>query len=150
MGSLIPSVVGSSMVFCTSCGRELSEDAYFCPKCGAVTQAGRKAGVASPLEDMRQTLWKMGEELGRVLRTTARQTQSALAKTSEEIRHRVESTSRCANCGNMNPFGSRFCSSCGKTLTTNSAAKPRISVEQRAEPGERKSSSAKKQRQSRV
>ena len=36
------------MVKCRGCGDEISDEAYFCPRCGLRTEAGEEAGVKTP------------------------------------------------------------------------------------------------------
>ncbi len=103
------------MAFCTGCGRKLSEEDYFCSKCGTVTRAGRNAGAAGPLEDVRQTLAKVGEEIGRTFTVVAQQAQKAFAEASSELKQKLAST-KCQHCGAENPVSSRFCEACGKSL----------------------------------
>jgi DUF4097 and DUF4098 domain-containing protein YvlB len=40
------------MVFCSKCGKDLPENAYFCPACGARTGKGAEANVPMPYGDM--------------------------------------------------------------------------------------------------
>jgi hypothetical protein len=46
------------IVYCAKCGKELPEDAYFCPKCGHKTPGGEEAGAAYPMFYRRR--WGMG------------------------------------------------------------------------------------------
>lgn len=94
------------MVFCSKCGEELPENAYFCPKCGARTRRGVEAGISTPWEELKDALSKMGQEIEKAFKTTR-----------ESIR---ESTSReqvvCSHCGEKNLGYARFCYKCGKEL----------------------------------
>lgn len=45
-------------MYCAKCGKELPEDAYFCPKCGHKTPGGEEAGVSYPLFHSRR--WCFG------------------------------------------------------------------------------------------
>jgi uncharacterized membrane protein YvbJ len=40
------------MVFCSKCGKELPENAYFCPNCGVKTAKGVEANVPTPYGEM--------------------------------------------------------------------------------------------------
>lgn len=45
-------------MYCEKCGKELPEDAYFCPKCGHRTPQGKEAGAAYPMFHRRR--WCFG------------------------------------------------------------------------------------------
>ena len=105
------------MVFCSSCGKEVPEDAYFCPKCGVKTSKGAEAGVSAPLDDLRDAFSKMGEEIEKAFAVAGRELEKAFKRAREEIR---EATTRepvvCSHCGEKNSAGARFCYKCGKKL----------------------------------
>lgn len=42
------------IVYCAKCGKELSEDAYFCPNCGHRTLRGEEVGTAYPMFNHRR------------------------------------------------------------------------------------------------
>ena len=105
------------MVFCSSCGKEVPEDAYFCPKCGLRASKGREAGVSAPLEDLKDAFSKMGEEIEKAFAVAGRELEKAFKRAREEIR---EATTRepvvCSHCGEKNSAYARFCYKCGKKL----------------------------------
>ena len=105
------------MVFCSSCGKELPKDAYFCSKCGVKTSKGVETGVSAPLEDLRDAFSKMGEEIEKAFAIAGRELEKAFKRAREEIR---EATTRepvvCSHCGEKNSAGARFCYKCGKKL----------------------------------
>lgn len=105
------------MVFCSSCGKELPEGAYFCPKCGVKTSKGAEAGISSPVEDLKDAFSKMGEEIEKAFTIAGRELDKAFKRAREEIR---EATTRkpvvCSHCGEKNSAGARFCYKCGKKL----------------------------------
>ncbi|NIW13825.1 MAG: zinc-ribbon domain-containing protein, partial [Candidatus Thorarchaeota archaeon] len=66
------------MMFCSKCGEELSENAYFCPKCGVRTRKGVEAGVGTtPWEDLRATFSKMGEDVEKAFSIAGREIEKA-------------------------------------------------------------------------
>ncbi len=94
------------VVFCSSCGEELPEDANFCPKCGVRTSKGVEAGVTTPLRDLRDAFSRMGEEL-----------EKAFKRAREEFREATAGEPVvCSNCGEENFAYARFCYKCGKKL----------------------------------
>jgi len=105
------------MVFCSNCGEELPENAYFCPKCGVRTKKGVEAGISAPWEDLRDAFAKMGEEIEKAFSVAGREMERAFKRAREEIR---EATSRepviCSTCGEKNVADARFCYKCGKKL----------------------------------
>lgn len=110
------------MVFCTNCGGELSEEAYFCPKCGIRTSKGREEKVPIPHEGMfaevGEELREVGDELNKVFSAAAKEIEKALETARKEIK---KATSResvvCPNCGQKNAADARFCNNCGKELS---------------------------------
>ena len=105
------------MVFCSSCGKELPEEAYFCPKCGLRTRMGAKAGAKSPWEEVREAFSMMGAELEKAFETAGREIEKAFKTAKEEIK---DATSKepvvCPECGTKNVARSKFCYKCGKKL----------------------------------
>ena len=107
------------MGFCSRCGKELSEDAYFCPKCGVKTRRGVEAGVPTPFpsEDLKEAFSKMGQEMERAFSIAAKEIQKAFGTVRESV---GESGRRepavCPHCGEKNVGDAKFCYGCGKEL----------------------------------
>jgi predicted amidophosphoribosyltransferase len=105
-------------VYCSSCGEELSENAYFCPRCGVRTKKGAEMRISGPWEDLRDTFSRVGEEIEKAFSVAGKEMEKAFKTAREKVR---EAASRepinCLNCGEKNPAGSRFCSNCGKKLS---------------------------------
>jgi len=93
------------MVFCSKCGKELPENAYFCPSCGVRTGKGVEANVPLPYEDWKDMFSEIGKEMERAFSTAAEEMKKAFETAREEIRR---ATSRepvvCSNCGEKNLF----------------------------------------------
>lgn len=110
------------MVFCSKCGAQLPEDAYFCPKCGFRTQKGKEAGAPIPVDDLRRTFRKVGKEMEKAFQTAVEEMQEAFKTAKDTIR---ESTSKgtviCSNCGERNSVSSIYCHNCGKKLRQENA-----------------------------
>jgi predicted amidophosphoribosyltransferase len=103
------------MVFCSKCGKDLPENAYFCPTCGVRTGKGAEANVPMPYGDM---FSEMGKEIEKAFLTASEEMKKAFDKVGEELRR---ATSRepivCRSCGEKNSVRSQFCSKCGRKLS---------------------------------
>lgn len=105
-------------MFCSNCGEELPENAYFCLKCGARTRKGAEAGI-SPLwkEHFKKEISKIEEEVEKTISIASKETEKALKAMRDEIR---ETTLRkplvCSHCGERNFANARFCHKYGKKL----------------------------------
>ena len=101
-------------MFCTRCGTQLPENAYFCPSCGVKTLKGVEANVQMPYGDM---FSEMGREIEKAFLTASEEMKHAFEKAREEVKR---ATTRepvvCANCGEKNSAGDSFCRKCGKKL----------------------------------
>lgn len=104
-------------MFCHSCGKEIPEDAYFCPRCGVKTRKGLEAGVSTPWESMRDAFSRVEDELERAFEVASKEMGNAFKKVRDEM---TKATSRepivCKNCREKNLASSRFCYKCGKEL----------------------------------
>ena len=114
---LTPPLYGDFLVYCSKCGEELPENAYFCPRCGLKTKKGVEAGISTVTEDLRDAFYRMGEEIEKTFSIAGREIERAFRSAREKIR---ESTSResvsCPSCQENNPAHVRFCRKCGKKL----------------------------------
>ena len=106
------------MVFCSNCGKDLLEDAYFCPKCGARTIKGVEAGVSTPLEEIVDAFSKMGQEIEKAFSIAAKEVQKGFKTAKGNIQQSIGTAPIvCPHCGENNPSRTNFCYKCGKSLT---------------------------------
>jgi len=103
------------MACSSTCGQELEEAFYFCPKCGARTIAGKTAGVAEPWENMREAFETAGEEMRKAFQKAGEEVRKAFAEARTQVRARGAAGSvSCPSCRSENPYGAKFCQKCGK------------------------------------
>jgi hypothetical protein len=82
-------------VFCSNCGKEVPEDAHFCPKCGVRTVKGVKKGVPIPgkhdwEEELESAAEKIGKELEKAFSIAEREIEKALNGAKEKMRKTTE------------------------------------------------------------
>ena len=111
------------MVFCSKCGKELPEKAYFCPKCGARTSNGVQANIPIPKErdydweeGLRQLFSAAAKEVEKALEITKEEVEKAFRMAREEIGKATSREIVCPHCGERVLADSRFCRKCGKEL----------------------------------
>ena len=103
------------MVFCSKCGKELPENAYFCAMCGVKTAKGVEANVPMPYGDM---FVEMGKQVEKAFLAASDEMKRALDKTRDEIRRAISREPVvCPSCGESNAVRDRFCRKCGKKLS---------------------------------
>ena len=117
------------MVNCRGCGKELTEDANFCPNCGFRTLKGEETGVSTPRD---RPKWE--EDVESALQTAAKTVEDALKIAMESLREVAEEVGVefekvkerhlpkrldpvfCPSCGTQNPGDSQYCTKCGKKI----------------------------------
>ena len=107
------------MVFCSKCGKELPDDAYFCSRCGVRTTKGVELGIPIPFpsEELRDAFNRMGSELERAFSTAAKEMQRAFNTARESFREPFKGGRViCKSCGGSNLGDANFCSKCGRKL----------------------------------
>jgi predicted amidophosphoribosyltransferase len=117
------------VVYCANCGRQVDDDANFCPKCGVKTEKGVKEGVASPWfsdprwrQDVDSALQKAGRSIDDGLKVAKDSLRDAAKRVEEEVQTaRKDFRERagpvfCKSCGQENTRYARFCTKCGKEL----------------------------------
>jgi uncharacterized membrane protein YvbJ len=105
------------MVFCSKCGEEVPENAYFCSKCGARTNKAAEAGISTPRQDLKDAFTRTGEEIEKAFSIAATEIKKAFKTAREEIREALgREPVGCPHCGEKNFADARFCYKCGKKL----------------------------------
>lgn len=106
------------MVYCSSCGTQIADDAYFCPKCGVKTQKGREADVLYPTDRLTDAFYAVGLELEKAFNQAARETHAAIQRAKENLSPRPteQPTVVCPKCNSKNPSGAIFCNNCGNRI----------------------------------
>lgn len=104
-------------MFCSKCGAELPEDAYFCLKCGVRTRKGVEAGVSVSWAEVKDEFSEIGEEIEKAFINAGKEIEKAFKSARESIREsmRAENVS-CPHCGEKNRTDAKFCYNCGKEL----------------------------------
>jgi len=117
------------MVKCRGCGDEISEKAYFCPRCGLRTEAGEEAGVKTPISTLPG--WERDVETAlsnatKLLEDAFEAAKKGLQRAADEIEGEVKKARDvgvkksapvfCPKCGSKNPRDSQYCTACGKEI----------------------------------
>jgi len=117
------------VVYCTNCGKQVEDDANFCPKCGVRTEKGVREGVASPwISDPRwrqefdSALQRAGKSIDEGLKVARDSLRDATKRVEEEFQSAKQDFKEragpvyCKACGQENTRYARFCIKCGKEL----------------------------------
>jgi len=72
-----------NLVYCSNCGSQIADDAYFCSKCGTKTEKGKAAKAVYPSDQLRDAFNQVGIELEKAFNIAARETNSAIQKAIE-------------------------------------------------------------------
>lgn len=108
------------MVYCSNCGAQIPDDAYFCPKCGTKTPKGKSANALYPTDQLTDAFYNVGLELEKAFNLAAQETHTAIQKARESWQTKTPDaqTVTCPKCGAKNPQGAVFCSSCGARIAS--------------------------------
>jgi len=111
------------MIYCSNCGKEISDDANFCFKCGTKTVKGKTENVAYPADELKESLERAGIELEKAFIIAARETKAALKKIKENMQEskatnteEVKNSAVCPHCKAENVQNAVFCYHCGKRI----------------------------------
>ena len=87
----ISSASVKNMVYCSNCGSQLADDAYFCPKCGTKTDRGKAAKATYPADELRDAFYQVGAELERAFTIAAQETHKAILKARDNLQQKTSS-----------------------------------------------------------
>lgn len=111
------------MVYCSNCGKEMSDDANFCFKCGTKTAKGKTENVAYPVDELKEALERAGVELEKAFIIAARETKAAIKKVKENMQEskttnseKIKNNLACPHCKAENVQNAVFCYNCGKKI----------------------------------
>jgi ribosomal protein L40E len=111
------------MIYCSNCGSQIADEAYFCSKCGTKTEKGKAAKVAYPSDELRDMFYQVGNELEKAFNVAARETHTAFQKAKENWQQSQPTQKPqnmiCTQCSANSPDGSVYCRTCGAKLGTN-------------------------------
>jgi ribosomal protein L40E len=115
------------MTFCSHCGTQLSDENYFCPKCGTKTQKGVQDNIKYPTDQLRDAFTQAGREMEKAFTIAATELHKAFQNVREDFKNNPEQTTtqqatvskvNCINCGAINEPDAVFCRNCGTKLAT--------------------------------
>jgi predicted RNA-binding Zn-ribbon protein involved in translation (DUF1610 family) len=101
------------MAYCTKCGEKISEEAYFCPKCGAKTQKGIEANVSNSADEMREAFQRVGAEMEKAFLLVAKEAHTAFQKARDNAQKTSTQPVTCSSCKATMPSGAVYCPKCG-------------------------------------
>ncbi len=115
------------MTYCSHCGNNLADEAYFCPNCGTKTQKGIQNNVKYPSDHLRDTFSQAGQEMEKAFTLAAAELHKAFQNVREDFKNNQNQTTTqqettqkvtCKNCGATNEPDAIFCRNCGTKLAT--------------------------------
>jgi uncharacterized membrane protein YvbJ len=114
------------MTYCSHCGAQIADEAFFCPNCGTKTQKGVKENVRYPSDELREVFTMAGAEIERAFNIAAKEMHNAFQNVREDFRNSKQdqntksrtstATVTCKNCGAANETGAVFCRNCGNKI----------------------------------
>jgi len=109
--------IAMPMGSCPKCGNNISDRDYFCSKCGARIKEGVPPGVSDSMEETREALSKMGQELEKAFSLAAKDIQEAFKTAGDNVRRSTSKESLiCSNCGEKNASDANYCYKCGQKI----------------------------------
>ncbi len=126
---LYPQIIsGIPMIYCASCGKQIDDEANFCPKCGTRTAKAVKDGVTIPFSetqvkvDIERALAQASKAIDEGVKIAQIALHDVAIRVDEEVRmargkSREQSVSLyCIACGSENNQTAKYCMKCGKEL----------------------------------
>lgn len=105
------------MPYCSNCGEKLSDDAYFCSRCGTKTALGVQANATSSSDEMKQAFSRMSVEIEKAFTAAAKEIQAAFQTARTNVQKSTQKEEIvCSNCGTKNSGSSTYCYNCGNKL----------------------------------
>jgi len=90
--------------YCSNCGAQIADDAYFCSKCGTKTDKGKAAKAIYPSDQLRGAFYQVGIELEKAFNMAARETHSVIQKVKENWQQTApQQTVTCSKCSQRHP-----------------------------------------------
>lgn len=104
-------------MYCSNCGKKISDDAFFCQQCGTITVKGAEANVPSPTDELKEAFAKMGQELDKVFSIAAKEINTAFQTARKNVQKSLKKEKIvCSSCGEKNQSNATFCYQCGNQL----------------------------------
>ena len=118
----------STLIYCVSCGKQIDDEANFCPKCGTRTAKAVKDGVSIPFSetqmkaDIERAIAQASRAIDEGVKIAQIALQDVVTRVDEEVRiARGKSKDQsapffCVACGGENNRTAKYCMKCGKEL----------------------------------
>jgi predicted amidophosphoribosyltransferase len=116
------------VIYCASCGKQIDDEANFCPKCGTRTAKAVRDGVSIPFSetqmkaDIERAIAQASKAIDEGVKIAQIALQDVVTRVDEEVRiarGKSRDTSApffCIACGGENNRTAKYCMKCGKEL----------------------------------
>jgi uncharacterized membrane protein YvbJ len=111
------------MTFCSHWGKQLSDEALFCPNCGTKTPKGVKENAKYPTDEFKEAFSQAGVEIEKAFHIAAIEMHKAFQEIKKDFHNSSSQTQQntpqrvtCKNCGTGNEADAIFCRNCGNKL----------------------------------
>ena len=103
------------MMFCSYCGKKVSDNAFFCSECGVKTSKGVKDRIPYPRSNWEKELEQAFTKAGKNLEEAFEVAQENIRKSWINMTSQKKGI-KCPSCSSNNPEDSKFCYNCGKEI----------------------------------